>query len=114
MIRTTNIARPLAPEDIRRGVYVTLLHVMTEFLPFSLCDEPWRRPEIVRTLWLPHDGGVPMKVVEVCLPFVLVEKTDGTHTTLDVRRVRLAALSERFGRRAFKRIKPEPVKAFKL
>ena len=39
---------------------------------------------------------MPMKVVEVCLPFVLVERATGRHRTLDVRRHKLARVSDRY------------------
>lgn len=48
---------------------------------------------------------VPFRVVEVCVPFVLVAEPDGAHRTLDLRRHRLARVSDRFGQRAFARLR---------
>jgi hypothetical protein len=107
------ISRPLAPEDIRPGDYVSLLHVTTEFVPFFCAEDlQFRRIEPVRITCMPRSIE-PMEVVEVCLPFVLVRRPDDRHETLDVRRHQLARLSERFGKKAFKRIKSQPeVKRF--
>lgn len=101
--------KPLAPDDLVPGTHVAALFVYTEHLPFSvLCgdDEPWRSREVIRTRWLPTcDAGMPLRIVSVCLPFVLVERPDGKHATLDVRRIRLARLSEHFARKATKRLR---------
>ena len=86
-------ARCLAPEDIQRGMYVSTIkdidrHVNTTPMPIT---------------WLPDDEVAPMRVLQVCLPFVLVKAVDGNQRTLDVRRYRLAQLSDQFGREAFYR-----------
>jgi hypothetical protein len=102
-----NIAKALAPEDIQPGDYVSILHVLGEYLPcFSLDEVAWRSIEPVRVLWLPPTIQ-PMKVVEVCLPFVLVRLINGEHRTLDVRRYRFARVSKEFGRKSFKRLRSD-------
>jgi hypothetical protein len=100
------ISTALAPEDVKVGDYVGILHVITEFPRAFLCgDQTWESPsELVRWQWMAPPGE-PMKVVEVSLPFVLVRQADGKHRTLDMRRHRLARVSERFGRKAFKRFR---------
>lgn len=101
------ISQVLAPEDVRPGDYVSILNVMGEYLPcFSLDEVAWRSVEPVRVLWM-APSVEPMKVVEVCLPFVLVRLINGEHRTLDTRRYRFARVSREFGRKAFKRGKPE-------
>ncbi len=103
----TTISQPLAPEDIRPGDYVSLLHVVSEFVPFFCIEDlDFRRVEPVRVTRMPWTIE-PMEVVEVCLPFVLVRRPDGKHETLDVRRHGIARLSQRFGKRAFKRFKAQ-------
>lgn len=99
------IAQALAPEDIRSGDYVSILHMVGEFLP-CIDESPWRPIEPVRVLLLPWSVS-PMKVVEVCLPYVLIRGMDGKHHTLDTRRYRLARVSKEFGRKAFKRFQKE-------
>lgn len=98
--------RVIAPEDIRPEMYLAVLHVVGEHLPFfNASDVALRTLSPLRLHWLPWGNNTPMKVVDVCLPFVLVKQPDGKHRTLDVRRYRFARLSDRFGRRAFKRSK---------
>ena len=72
--------------------------------PDTPIDQTLRAPAPVRTLWLPWNGGRPLKVVSVCLPFALVKLPSGRHRPLDVRRYRLARLSKRYGREAFRRL----------
>ncbi len=103
----TNLSRPLAPEDIQRTMYVTPTHVVEEHYPFSCDDEPWKPASPRQMVWLPEHSGRPLKVVEVCLPFVLVEKVNGKHSTLDVRRHRLALLTQRYGDAVFVHAKAE-------
>lgn len=100
-------ARVLAPEDVEAGQYVCIFRVLREHLPFNiLLGEAWQGdPVPVTTAWLPPRGGTPLRVVEVCLPFVLTQRVNGTHCTLDLRRHKLALLSNRFGSRAFKRLR---------
>ena len=106
MPRELTIARTLPPEDIRPGMYITTLYVVYEFLRCSPGDAAWRPVTTISTRWLPFEhAGVPLRVVEVCLPFVLVESADGSHGTIDTRRHQLAALSEKFGKRAFKKLR---------
>jgi len=104
---TVTLARAISPEDIRPEMYVTMLSIVTEHLPFIICadDVAYRQPETFRVQWVPRCEPQPLKVLEVCLPFVLVKQPDGALRTLDVRRYRLAQLSEEFGKKAFKMLK---------
>ncbi|MCP3902870.1 MAG: hypothetical protein GY715_04465 [Planctomycetes bacterium] len=97
----STLARVLRPEDVRPGIYVAVLYRIIEFLPTS-CLEDHRLgvPQPVRLRWLPWDGGAPLKVKDVCLPFVLVRPPKGRRQVLDVRRVELARLDSGFARRA--------------
>jgi hypothetical protein len=105
-------ARGLPPEDIRSGQYVTVLYTVSELFPWWCVDEAiGRQPDVVRFRKLPgEDETAPMRVIDVCLPFVLVKRLDGQHRTLDVRQVTLARVADRFGRRAFRRAKTEKEK----
>ena len=103
MSTESNIARTVAPEDIRPGAYVTILHVIDEFLPlvFDSNDASWRSVQPFRVRWLPYGDQSPMKVKSVCLPFVFVMLPDGAHRTLDVRRHQLAEVARDYGRSVF-------------
>lgn len=97
-----DLSRALAPEEIEPGSYVSILKVVIEHLP--CCENlDWRELELKRLAWLPWGNWEPMYVVEVCLPYVLVKCSDGTHTTIDTRRFRLARVTRRFGREVFRR-----------
>jgi hypothetical protein len=105
------VARPLAPEDIRPGSYIAVSQIVWEFCAFWLA-ELWCGPPVYSvSLIAGNDIGTPLRVKEVCLPFVLAQAPDGTHRTIDVRRVRLLLLSDRFGKKASKKLKgklPKP------
>ena len=108
--QTRMLARPLAPEDIRPGLYVAVLYVIGEHLSGTALDEPtWRRVEPVRVQWLQPlwFGGHPMKVIDVCLPYVLVREADGDYQTLDVRRFRLARVTRKFGEKAREKVRAQ-------
>jgi len=105
--KETALARPVAPEDIRPGVYIAILYVALEY--FTGCDESWQPLRLRRIDILPGaDGGTPLRVREVCLPYLLVEQPDGRHRTIDVRRYRLAVLSERYAEKSIKRLAARP------
>ncbi len=102
--KQTVLAKAIAAEDLERGMYVTPLYRVDEFMPYFGADEARRggvKPVQVR--WLPWDGGEALGVLEVCLPFVLVSDQDGDRRSIDSRQVHLARLSERYGWRAQKR-----------
>lgn len=98
-----HICKTVAPEDLRRGDYVTPLYVMIEFVNWLAMDTEYKPLEKQRVRWLPPHGGKPARVLEVCLPFVLVETPSGEHKTFDVRRYQLVRLSKRYGRTVFDR-----------
>jgi len=109
-------AKALAPEDVRTGDYVALLHVVREIPSFWWCGEmgPIRADEPVRIPFLPNNGGMPLRVRSVCLPFILVKTPSGNLRHLDVRRHRLARLDPKHALAAWKackksRRKPERV-----
>ncbi len=102
-------AVPLAPEDIRAGDYVAMLHEVSEYFPIFCIDESWRKSGLLRLRELP-ESVTPMRVVRVCLPYVLVQHADRKPRTLDVRRHLLARVSAPFGREAFRRYRKKKKK----
>lgn len=103
MTTTNLLSHVLAPEDIQVGDYLAILRVTSEYVV-----PPWQRtdcnPEltpVMRFAHYPANTGRPLKVLEICLPFVLVEKPNGKHTSLDVRRMQLARISAAYGERVF-------------
>ncbi|HUE14687.1 MAG TPA: hypothetical protein VMR25_11025 [Planctomycetaceae bacterium] len=100
-------AKVLAPEDVRAGDYVALLHVVREIPSFLWCGEisTIRPDEPVRVPFVPKNGGVPFRVRSVCLPFILVKAPSGNVRNFDVRRHRLARLDRAHARAAWKACK---------
>ena len=109
---SAKLARPLAPEEIRRGQFVTLFDEIWEvpsyFWPAD--TDTLAREQTVRVRTIPSTGGVPLRVKSVCLPFVLVKQPDGKQRALDVRKCRLALLGISFAKFAWKALK-EPAAA---
>ena len=97
----SSLARALAPEEIRRGDFVTPLYVVSEWPSWYWDDDDALHPrdELVRIRSTPCDEATPLEVIGVCLPFVLVETPQRDGKTLDVRRVRLARLDRTFAKR---------------
>ncbi len=101
------LAKALAPEEIRRGDFVTPLFVISELPSFWWRSDSWVLPleEPVRIRFMPPLEGTPLKVLSVCVPFVLVKSAAGEQKTLDLRTCQLARLDRSHARRAWKAIR---------
>lgn len=112
----TTLAKALAPEDIHPGDYVGLLYVVYELPSFLWCTDATISPreELVRIQFVPEHGGVPLKVISVCLPYVLVKRPRGQQQTLDVRRSKLARLDANFAKIAWKALRCKRAKKKKI
>ncbi|MFO1023092.1 MAG: hypothetical protein U0903_20730 [Planctomycetales bacterium] len=90
----SKLAKTLAPEDVRAGDYVAVLHEVVELPWFLMCHDSMTVPpeEMIRISTIPKGGGVPLRVRSVCLPFILVKTPSGGMRNLDVRRHKLARL----------------------
>lgn len=103
MKSTTTCAQAVAPEDIRIGDYLAILHYVSEETPMLLgAESTFVEPKVARMTLMSWDTD-PKRVIALCLPFVLVEEPDASRTTLDARRFRLARVSRRFGKSAFEK-----------
>ncbi|MEM9754105.1 MAG: hypothetical protein AAF916_12090 [Planctomycetota bacterium] len=100
------LARTLAPDDVRVGDYVALAEAETQVFPVSALDDVQTPERYDRVAFIPQDAGRPRKVVAVALPFVLVREPTGKHVTLDLRLVRLFGLPAAYGKLATERIAP--------
>jgi hypothetical protein len=108
----STLAKALAPEEIRRGDFVTLLTVTYEVPSYfwNADASTLPRDEPVRIRFVPESGGMPLKVQGVCLPFVLVKGPRDERCTLDVRKCRLARLDRTYAAkawRAYKKARPK-------
>ncbi len=101
--------RVIAPEDLEPMMFV-VEHERLVVIGTS-CDVPGRPPEI-RRVWMPAHDSTPLKVIDICMPFVLAREPGGTHRVVDLRHVRLARLPEVFARPAMERLKDQ--KSFRL
>ena len=104
---STPAVRRLGPEDLQRGQYVTVMQRTGQSLNYHLFCESPEHPSVTveRYAYLPKQAGQPLKVLALCIPFVLVKTARGKCHMLDLRRVDLALLSDDFGRAAFKALK---------
>lgn len=102
------VARTLAPEDIAEGMYIAVLHEHESVIPMYLADNLFDVENLKPYHWRTIPEKVrPMKVVGVCVPYVLAETTSGKSRLLDIRKTSLAGLSDQFGKVAFKRLRPK-------
>jgi hypothetical protein len=91
--KKSDLARLLAPDDIRRGDYVGVQRVVRQYLPFGRFGENApARPEPFCVREIPMEAPDPLQVIDICLPFLAVFEPDGTMAMLDFRRYRLAQL----------------------
>ncbi|MEM7625823.1 MAG: hypothetical protein AAF333_09350 [Planctomycetota bacterium] len=100
-------ARPLPPDDVRVGDDVTVAHVTVQILAHEDPPPGEDRNRLLRARMIPDYAGTPLRIEEVCLPFVVARTPQGGHGTLDLRRHHLYRLDEEFTRRAFKRLTPK-------
>lgn len=98
------LAKPLAPEDVRHGDFVAVLHVTCEYPSFYWDADTTLLPhdELVRIQYIPDDAGQALKVKSVCLPFVFAKDSAGERKTLDMRKCRLARLDRTYAKTAWK------------
>ncbi|WP_437229698.1 hypothetical protein SH661x_001578 [Planctomicrobium sp. SH661] len=98
------LARPLAPEEVRCGQYVTILDEIVEWPSFMWCNaEAAGRPQdLIRMKIKSSEGGIPLRVKSICLPFVSVQTHLQQIQVLDLRRVQLVRLSREFGKSVWK------------
>lgn len=102
--QNSTLAKPVAPEDLRRGDYVAVLTEVVELPSFLWGCESHTLPpdEPVTIRYRPLESGRPLKVRQVCLPFVLVRLPCGHTRTLDIRSCTLARLSPSYGQQVRK------------
>ena len=107
LAQSLSVAKPLAPEDIRRGDYVAVLDEMYEIPSYCWREDAALHPrdELVRIRLIPAQDAPPHKVKSVCLPFVLAKQPTGERRTFDLRRTRLARLDKGYGAAAWKAYK---------
>ncbi|MBB6429038.1 hypothetical protein [Algisphaera agarilytica] len=97
-------ARTVAAEDLRVGDGVTVAYVTLQVLASEDPPPGETHNRVLKADYIPHDAGDPLRIVGVCLPFVLAENAYKRHVTLDVRRQHLVKLDSAYTRRALKKL----------
>lgn len=97
----------VAGEDLRPGDYVALFTQVCELPSYFWDDADFSLSphELVRLTHIPREAGVPLKIVDVSLPFVYVIKPNRTVKTLDLRRTQLVRLAPQCAKKVWKRMK---------
>ncbi len=103
MSKNTNISvsRQLRPDDIRVGDYVAVLNVSYEWAGFSCMDPTGNPGQVQRATLIPNKTSPPVRIEAVCVPFLFVVDVKGKRHMVDMRRVKLARVSRRFGNTVF-------------
>jgi hypothetical protein len=105
MGKQMDVARSLAPEDLKVGEYVAITAVIHEVYLCAQLERGYGPYEPVRLVCTECSDGAPLKVLAVCIPFVLVADGHGQRRPLDIRRLRLARLPRDYARKALKKPK---------
>ncbi len=98
-------ARRIAPEDLNPGDYIAITAVIHEVYLREHLERGYGPYEPLRLPCIECADGQPLKVVAVCIPFVLVADGSGQRRSLDLRRHQLVRLPEDFARKALKKRK---------
>lgn len=101
---SADLSKPLAPEDVRCGDFVSVLYEIID-VPSYLwtCDVHVLPPaEPVRMKWRTGLCGLPLKVKAISLPFVYARKPCGEYCTLDLRQHVIARLGNHYAHTVWK------------
>jgi hypothetical protein len=95
---STEAVRLLAADDVASGEFVVVMSEIAQFPSFYWCSEGIlsSRAEMISLSYIPEEAGRPLLVIDVCVPFLLVEDVAGIRRILDVRRTRVARVPEKF------------------
>ncbi len=102
--RAWSVAKPLAPEEIRLGDRVIVLHQIVEMPSFFWEVDSTTLPvdRVVRVTRIPDQVEPPLKVTTVCLPMVGTETWNGETRLFDVRLIHLARVDRAFAKTIWK------------
>jgi hypothetical protein len=106
-VSQTGVAASIAPEDLQRGDCVAILSVIHEYPSFLWCSDSALecRNEPVQVSYKCADGGIPLKIKAVCLPFVFAKDPAGNYRNLDTRLCRLVRLSPGYVKKVWKTLR---------
>lgn len=107
------VARPLAPEDVRVGDHIVILHEIREIQPCEFCCiDAGEVPPLERRRYrtMPRGDTRPLHVIAVAIPFIVVRKRNGKTQMLDLRRAAVARVDASFARAALAESGPKEKK----
>lgn len=102
------LAKRVAPDDLLPGQYVAVLHLVFEYPSYLWMCEGYETPidQPVRVTFRPcFSEHEPLRVLDVCLPFVFVADPRGGHRVLDVRSHQLVTLDKGYSKRVWRALK---------
>ncbi len=104
------VARMLAPEEIRQGDFVSIMNEVIELPSFLWCGESLPTPAEtpVRFTRCAADAGAAYRVMSVCIPFVALKSAEGAVRTVDLRREQVARLSAEYAKRLWGELRKKP------
>ncbi|MCA9080878.1 MAG: hypothetical protein KDA58_09980 [Planctomycetaceae bacterium] len=104
------LSSSVAGEDLRCGDYVTPLTHIVEAPSYLWDDCGTTAPgEMVPVTLTPEDAGLPLKVFELCLPFIYAHTPRGEVRILNLRQMRLVRLHRRTGKAVWKELRKQRV-----
>lgn len=113
MIAQTTLARSLAPEDIQVGNFVMVLHRQSQVMMSKCTDSETPEVVVIPVVTRPAYPELPAKVIDICLPFVVVRRESKKTEIIDTRSERLARVPEQFAKAALKPHMPKKKKGSK-
>ncbi|MCA8995935.1 MAG: hypothetical protein KDA80_03095 [Planctomycetaceae bacterium] len=105
----STLAKRLAPEDLSPGQMVAVHTEIVRLPSFFWCGdaEELKPDELVRIRCESSENGLPLKVMAVCLPYVLLKDPWGDHRTNDTRLTEFVKLNKHYAkavRKAFRKL----------
>ena len=91
------MARLIAPEDIVRGQYLVIMGEIEEIEPF-FCTSDLLEKQSLPIRYERMCGYIePIRVLAVCVPFILIRYVTGQVRSLDCRQTRFARVDAAYG-----------------
>lgn len=101
-MKTNTLSRRIrSPEDILVGDFVAITHTRYQLLPDNLdVVQGGAEVEPIYLTAMPSESGTPLKVVALCLPFLMTEDASGMRIVVDTRREVLIKVSTAYAKAA--------------
>ena len=100
------VTKFVGPEDIIPGDYITPMSERPEYLWFSKEGEfSHSKVDVLSPKVRSRMSGLPLRVKEICIPFVVAKTPFGGLLVLDTRKIDFGLLNYGFAKRLFKTLK---------